>query len=110
LAKADGAERELAKDSSIRTVLAEWNKICAGMDLFNDEFIQLGKGEKKSRESITAATVLRIHEAIRDTNARASLLALSIGMDDTAASGEGAESVWDTIRRLCNTLDEFKNW
>jgi hypothetical protein len=107
LAKADGDERESAKDSSIHTVLAKWNKICAGIDLFNDEFTKLGKGEEKSRESITA-TVLRIHDAIWDTDARASLLASSIGPDDTSASGEGAESVWDTIRRVCNTLDEVQ--
>jgi methyl-accepting chemotaxis protein len=107
LAKADGSERESAKDSSIWTVLAEWNKICARIELFTDEFSKLGKGEEKSRESITA-TVLRIHEAIRDTDARASLLVSSIGTDDTSASGEGAESVWDTIRRVCNTLDEIQ--
>jgi hypothetical protein len=88
LSKLNGSERESAKDSSIRTVLAEWNKICAGIELFNDEFSKLGKGEKKSRETITA-TVLRIHDAIRDTDARASLLAARIGTDNTVASGEG---------------------
>jgi hypothetical protein len=104
LGKGAGDERESAKDSSIRTVLAEWNKICAGINFLNDEFTKLGKGEEKLRESITA-TVLRIHEAIRDTDTRALLLASSIGSDDTSTSGEGVESVWDTIRRVFNTLD-----
>jgi hypothetical protein len=41
---ADGPDREYAMNSSIQTVLAEWNKVCAGIELFNAEFGKLGKG------------------------------------------------------------------
>jgi hypothetical protein len=51
---------------------------------------------------------MKIHEAIRDTDAQASLLAARIGQDDTVASGEGSESVWDTIRRLCDSMAEVR--
>jgi hypothetical protein len=84
-------------------VLAEWNKVYAGVGMFNLEFEKLGKGEEKSRESISG-TVMKIHEAIRDTDARASLLAARIGKDDTVASGEGL----DTIRRLCDSMAEVR--
>jgi hypothetical protein len=104
---ADGSARESARSSSLRTVLAEWNKVCVGVDLFNLEFQKLGKGEETSRESISG-TIIKIHEAIRDTDARASLLGSRIGQDDTAASGEGSESVWDTIRRLCDAIAEVR--
>jgi hypothetical protein len=100
-----GPERELAQDAALRTVLAKWNKVCAGVDLFNAEFEKLGQGEERSPGSIST-TVMKIHEAIRDTDARAYLLAARIGRDDTAASGEGTESVWDSIRRLCNVIEE----
>jgi hypothetical protein len=53
-----------------------------------------------------STTVFKIHNAIRDRDARAYLLAARIGRDNTVASGEGAESVWDTLRRLVNTLGE----
>jgi hypothetical protein len=108
MTKAAGEGQESARDESIRTVLAEWNKVCAGIELFNSEFSNLGKGEEKSRESISA-TVMKIHEAIRDTDARAYLRAVRIGTDNTDASGEGAESVWDTLRRLCTTLSEVQH-
>jgi hypothetical protein len=103
----EGLERETARDASLRTVLVEWNKVCAGVELFNSEFEKLGKGEEKSRESISA-TVIRIHDAIRDTDARASLLAARIGKDDTTASGEGSELVWDSIRRMCKAIEEVR--
>jgi hypothetical protein len=50
--------------------------------------------------------VFKIHDAIRDTDARAYLLAARIGRNNTMTSGEGAESVWDTLRRVCNSLGE----
>jgi hypothetical protein len=71
------------------------------------EFGKLGKGEEKTRESIST-TVFKIHDAIRDTDARAYLLAARIGRDNTIASGEGAASVWDTLRRVVNTLVEVR--
>jgi hypothetical protein len=46
---ADGSARESARDLSLSTVLAEWNKVCAGVEMFNLEFEKLGKGEEKSR-------------------------------------------------------------
>jgi hypothetical protein len=52
---------------------------------------------------------MKIHEAIHDTNARAYLLAVRIGTDDTDTSGQGAESVWDTLQRLCTTLSEVQH-
>jgi prophage DNA circulation protein len=81
--------------------------VCAGIDLFNTEFGKLGKGEEKTRECIST-TVFKIHDAIRDTDARAYLLAARIGQDNTMASGEGAESVWDTLRRVVSMLDEVQ--
>jgi chromosome segregation ATPase len=78
------------------------------VDLFNLEFEKLEKGGEKSRESISGK-VIKIQEAIRDTDARASLLGARIGhQDNTAASGEGSESVWDTIRRLCDVMAEVR--
>jgi hypothetical protein len=102
---ADGPDREYAMNTSIQTVLAEWNKVCAGIELFNGEFGKLGKGEEKTRESIST-TVFKIHDAIRNTDAWAYLLAARIRRDNTMASGEGAKSVWDTLRRVCNSLGE----
>jgi hypothetical protein len=58
-----GEERENVQASSIRTVLAEWNKVSACIDLFNAEFVKLGTSETQYREGISA-TVLKIHEAI----------------------------------------------
>jgi hypothetical protein len=52
--------------------------------------------------------VIKIHDAIRDTDARASLLAARIGKDDTTASGEGSESVWDYICRMCKAIEEVR--
>jgi hypothetical protein len=31
---AEGLERETARDTSLQTVLAEWNKVCAEVELF----------------------------------------------------------------------------
>jgi hypothetical protein len=91
---ADGPDQEYAMNSSIQTVLAEWNKVSAGIDLFNAEFGKLGRGKEKTREYIST-TVFKIHDAIWDTDARAYLLAARIGRDNTMASRGGAKSVWN---------------
>jgi hypothetical protein len=51
---------------------------------------------------------MKIREAIRDMGALAYLLATRIGKDDMAASGEGTESVWDSICRLSNVIEEVR--
>jgi hypothetical protein len=58
-----GEERESMEASSIWTVLAEWNKVSASVDLFNAKFSKLGTSETQYHESIST-TVLKIHEAI----------------------------------------------
>jgi hypothetical protein len=55
-----------------------------------------------------SATVIKIHDAMRDADARTLLLVARIGKDDTSASGEGGKSVWDTICRSCDTMDEVQ--
>jgi hypothetical protein len=65
----------------------------------NDEFAKLGDGEKKYRDAISE-TVMKIHDAIRDTDARTSLLAAQLGSDSTDASGQGTDSIWNSIRRV----------
>jgi hypothetical protein len=87
-------------------VLAEWNKVCAGVELFNAEFAKLGEGDLKHREAISV-TVVKIHEAIRDTDARASLLAAGIGHAKEYGC-RGEETVWDSIGRLCDGMEEVK--
>jgi hypothetical protein len=99
-----GAKRESAEAESLRTVLAEWNKLGANFDLFNAEFKNLGSGEEKYRDVIST-TVVKIHEAMRDTDARVALLAARVGKDHTGASDLGSDSVWDAIRNVCNTMD-----
>jgi hypothetical protein len=74
---ADGPDREYAMNSSIQTVLAEWNKVCAGIELFNAEFGKLGKGEEKTRKSIST-TVFKIHDAIRTTSLNVTCPATSL--------------------------------
>jgi hypothetical protein len=91
-----GAERESAQWVAMRTVLSEWNKVSLGVKLFNAEFAKLGDNESKYRDGISK-TVMKIHEAIRDTDARAVLLGSQIGHDTSEASGQGDESIWDTI-------------
>jgi hypothetical protein len=49
---ADGPDGECATNLSIQTVLAEWNKVCSEIYLYNAEFGKLGKGEEKTRESL----------------------------------------------------------
>jgi hypothetical protein len=103
-----GEERDNMEAISIRTVLAEWNKVSASVDVFNAEFSKLGTSETQYREGISS-TVLKIHEAIRDTDARAAFLGSRMGYDKTSASGQGDESVWDTIRRLCDSIEQIQD-
>jgi hypothetical protein len=100
-----GAMREAAVSKSIQIILAEWNKVCAGFEIVNAEFTKLGAGESKYRDAISS-TVVRIHEAIREAGARTALLEARVGRDHTDASDLGSETVWDAIRRLCDTLGE----
>jgi hypothetical protein len=102
-----GAERESAKSAAMRTVLSEWNKVSACVELFNAEFAKLGENESKYRDGISK-TVMKIHDAIRDTDARAALLGSQMGHDTSEASGQGDELVWDTIRRLCDAIDKVQ--
>jgi hypothetical protein len=46
-----GPKRESAQDAALRTILAEWNKVCAGVDLFNAEFEKLGQVAKRGLAS-----------------------------------------------------------
>jgi hypothetical protein len=104
----EGAEkRESVETESLRTVLAEWNKLGANFELFNAEFENLGNGEEKYRDAISTM-VVRIHEAMRDTDARVALLAAWVGEDVTEASDMGSDSVWDAIRNVCNTMDDVQ--
>jgi hypothetical protein len=67
-------KRESAETESLRTVLAEWNKLGANFEFFNAEFQNLGIGKEKYRY-IISTTVVKIHEAMRDTDAQVALLA-----------------------------------
>jgi hypothetical protein len=80
--------------------------VCAGVELFNAEFAKLGEGDLKHRETISV-TVVKIREAIRDTDARASLLAAGIGHPKEDGC-RGEETVWDSIGCLCNGMEEVK--
>jgi hypothetical protein len=102
-----GDKRESAQEAAIHTALAEWNKVSACVDLFDSEFVKLGGNESNYQDGILA-TVLRIHEAIRDTDARAALLGSRMGHDESEALGQGDESVWDSMRRLCDAIDKVQ--
>jgi hypothetical protein len=97
------SELKTEKEKAIQVVLQEWNTLRGNFDTFNDEFSKLGEGEKRYRDAISE-TVFKIHDAIRDTDARTSLIAAHIGHDQTEASGMGSDSVWNSIRRIYDTL------
>jgi hypothetical protein len=78
MGKPSGEGHETVEAESLCTVRAKWNKVCAGVELFNAEFKKLGKGDLKYREAIST-TVVRIHDAIRETDAGVSLLSPNIG-------------------------------
>jgi hypothetical protein len=102
----EGAEkRESVEAESLRTVLAEWNKLGAKFELFNAEFVNLGNSEEKYQDAIST-TVVKIHEAMQDTDAQVALLTARVGKDVTEASDMGSDSVWDAIRNLCDTMDD----
>jgi hypothetical protein len=73
----------------------------------DDEFAKLGEGKKRYRDAISE-TVLKIHDAIRDTDARASLLSAQIGTDNTDASSQGTDSIWNSIRRMYETMQSIQ--
>jgi hypothetical protein len=102
-----GPVREAAVAASIRTVLAEWKKVCAGFNMVNDDFSKLGSSESKYRDAISS-TVVRIHKAIQEADARTALLAARVGRDNTDASDLGSETVWEAIRRLCDAMGEVQ--
>jgi hypothetical protein len=70
------AEQEKAGVGAIKMVMTEWNVLRSNFQLVNDEFAKLGDGEKKYRDAISE-TVMKIHDAIRDIDARTSLLVQS---------------------------------
>jgi hypothetical protein len=80
----------------LKIIIAEWNILKSNFETFNDEFTKLGEGEKKYRDAISE-TVMKIHDAIRDTDARTSLMNAQIGHDKSDASNLGTDSVWDSV-------------
>jgi hypothetical protein len=95
-------EKDKAGVGALKMVMTEWNVLRANFELINDEFEKLGTGKKKYRDAISE-TVLKIHDAIRDTEARTSLLSAQIGSDNTGASGHGTDSIWHSIRNIYET-------
>jgi hypothetical protein len=91
-----------AQADALRTIIAEWNILKANFETFNDEFTKLGEGEKKYRDAISE-TVMKIHDAIRDTDARTSLMNAQIGHDKSDASNLGTDSVCNSVRRMYDT-------
>jgi hypothetical protein len=77
-----------AQAEAMVVIISEWNTLCGNFVTFNDEFSKLGEGEKKYRDAISE-TVMKIHDAIRDTDARTSLMVAHLGHDQTEASSLG---------------------
>jgi hypothetical protein len=102
------SEQDKAGVGALKMVMTEWNVLRANFELVNDEFEKLGNGEKKYRDALSE-TVLKIHDAIRDTDARTRLLAAQIGSDNTDASGNGTDSIWHSIRRIYETTLGIQN-
>jgi hypothetical protein len=102
------SEQDKAGVGALKMVITEWNFLRANFELVNDEFEKLGNGEKRYRDAISE-TVLKIHDTIRDTDARASLLSAQIGPDNTEASGHGTDSIWHSIRRIYETTLSVQN-
>jgi hypothetical protein len=75
--------------------------------MVNAEFSKLGAGESKYRDAISS-TVVKIHEAIREADARTALLVARVGRDHTDASDLGSETVWDAIGRMCEAMGELQ--
>jgi hypothetical protein len=94
---------EQAQAEALKIIIAEWNILKANFETFNDEFMKLGDGERKYRDAISE-TVLKIHDGIRDTDARTSLMSTQIGHDKSELSNLGTDSVWDAIQRMYDTL------
>jgi hypothetical protein len=87
-----------AQAEAMEVILAEWNTLRRNFETFNDEFSKLGEGEKKYRDAISE-TVMKIHDAIRDTDARTSLMVAQLGHDQMEASSLGTDSVWNLMRQ-----------
>jgi hypothetical protein len=94
---------KIASDKAFKIVLAEWNILRGNFETFNDEFSKLGEGEKRYRDALSE-TVLKIHDAIRDTDARTSPITAHVGHDQTDASSMGTDSVWNAIWSICDPL------
>jgi hypothetical protein len=95
-------EKDKAGVGALKMVMTEWNVLRANFELINNEFEKLGTGEKKYRDAISE-TVLKIHDAIRDTDARTSLLSAQIGSDNMGASGPRTDLIWHSIRNIGET-------
>jgi hypothetical protein len=102
LSTLQGEEQDIAGADAIQTILREWNVLRDNIILFNDEFAKLGVGETKYRNAISDS-VMRIHDAMRDTDARICLLAVRVGSDNTEASDSGTDSIWESIRKIYDT-------
>jgi predicted nucleic acid-binding Zn-ribbon protein len=101
-------DKEKAGVGALKVVMTEWNILRSNFELIDDEFAKLGEGEKKYRDAISE-TVFKIHDAIRDTDARTSLLTAQLGKDNSDASGQGTDSIWDSIRRVYETMLEVQD-
>jgi hypothetical protein len=77
-----------AQAEAMIVILSEWNTLRGNFETFDDKFSKLGEGEKKYRDAISE-TVMKIHDAIRDTDARTSLMVAHLGHDQTEASSLG---------------------
>jgi hypothetical protein len=100
-------DKEKAGVGALKVVMTEWNILCSNFQLVDDEFAKLGEGEKKYRDAISE-TVFKIHDVIWDTDARTSLLMSQIGNDNTDASSQGIDSIWNSIHRMYESMQNIQ--
>jgi hypothetical protein len=101
-------DQDVAEADAIRTILREWNILRDIIILFTDESAKLGVGKTKYRNAILDS-VMRIHDAMQDTDVCICLLAVRAGSNNPEASNKGTDSVWESVWKIYKTTKSIRD-